>query len=290
MYFKIQKQITKFHKEEEEYNKTVLLNYIKNNVQQKDIFGPTYFKEELNIQDLGGLINDLFKQKYIETDKDERVVLRQKAETLLEKNSDLIEFFNLANVYTDISEYQEAKITRGKDKSFQNIMISLLLKKVELAKQNDNYMAVKNMHSDIAELYEQTEYKPQALYHYLTAMYYEVSGLEYYDKFLEYISGECDAKELKACYDYAYIAPNLIKGVSRLKESYIEEMVDKIYMKNAININLCRIDKFKELVNSIVINKFENRLWQIYFWQAFKGLIISADRYKIDKCKVNNKI
>lgn len=261
---------------EREYAIAVVLNYIDKFAEKKELYIPEYFKTELKISGDVSFVQKLIKQGYLAKDAAKAVALTEKGKSYLTAKSDYVKFFNTASAYVEITEYEAEKQRTEGDKSFESVMIALLLKKIKDFKLQDDFIAVRNSHFDIAGLYEQIGYKPQAMYHYLTALYYETSGLEYYDTFLKYIAKKCTAKTMEQLYGFTCIDPQIITALIRLKDNYTEDMIQRIFEKNPININLCTEEKFKELAESIIGETFVNREWQVYFWEAYKGLIAVA--------------
>lgn len=261
---------------EQEYARVVILDYVRKFSEGKKLYIPEYLNEELKLSDSAQVIGKLVRQKYLKRSGTDIVHLTAKAEAYLEDREDYIKFFNLAVPYVAINEYEAEKAAMKEKQSFEAIMITVLLKKIKCLKDEDRFEAVKNLHFDIATLYEQLNYQPQAMYHYLTALYYETSGLEHYDSFLRFIAKKSTAKEMERLYSYTCIDPQIIAGIKRMKDNYQDDMVDKIFEKNPISINLCVKEKYRELASDIVNGNYVNKDWQIYFWQTYKKLITKA--------------
>lgn len=263
-----------------EYSTVVFLDYVRKKSFDKSSYIPTFFKEELGITDAKSFLNDMMKEGYLEKNKEDAAIITSKGIDLLESQNDYIMFFELACPYITIQEYERQKRKSKGDRLFEENTITLLLSKIRHLKKDDDYIGVKNLHQDIAILYERLGHNPQAMYHSLTALYLEVSGLDYYDIFLKYVEGRISRKALEGSYDYVYISPHILEAVKRLKDFYVEEMIDTVYEKTYININLCRKEKFKELVSAVINEKFVNKEWQTYFRETFKRLIEVADKQK----------
>ena len=60
-------------------------------------------------------------------------------------------------------------------------------------------------------------------------------------------------------------------------------MADAVYDKNPININMCSLDKFKELVSDIISDKYDMDKWRGYFFSAFNGLVRTAEKNKANR-------
>ena len=257
----------------------VLLDYIMNFSQDKDLFIPLYFKEELQIEDCQPLIRKLEKQGLLYKDDKGVLSVSEKGRIFLNENDDYVKFFKAAVQCVSISDYMEQKRKMKSNQNFTAVMVTLLLKQIPEHKKRDDFIGVKNLHFDIGYLYEYGGYRPQAMYHYLTSMYYETCGLEYYDNFLKYIDKKQTAKELERLYSYTYISPQIMNGIKRVKDTFCDEMVDKIYKDNPISINICNKENFKELACAIIEEKYVNKDWQMFFWKKYKKLIEVVDKF-----------
>lgn len=264
----------------EDYSVAVFLDFVNKRNISEDFFLPTYFREEFNIKEGKVFLSRMIKDGYLEKKEDSKIVLSEKGKTFLAKNEDYIRFFNYATPYTAVWEYERYRKHLEKNVPFEKIMVDICFKKINNLKKKDDYIGVQNLYFDVAYLYETLGEDTQSIYNYLICMYLQISGLEYYDKFLEFIEGRCTVKALEAAYGNFYIDPRILEAIKRLKEFYSEDMVDTIYEKVYININLCKKEKFTTLVSEIIDGKFKEKEWQIYFREAFKRLIEVADKQK----------
>lgn len=271
----------KYKKIKREYITAIFLYYFSNySYKKEDNFLPSFFNEELKLCDRGGMLNKLISKKFLTITSDGVYEITEKGHKFLLEKSDYISFFELAIPDIDICDYLDAKNFLRSDESFEGIMITLLLKKIEIYKMNDDYVGVKNLHYEIGELYEKLSYYPQAMYHFLTSLYYEVSGLEYYDQFTKYMEGSCTKKELERVYSYTCIDPKLIIALENIKDAYIDEMTDTIFNNNLLRINLCSKEMFKKLVISIINEDYKNYKWQEEFKNHFSKLVSYAENIK----------
>lgn len=260
------------------YALVVLLDYADKYSLAEDISQPAYFRVELGIDDEVAFIRKAEKQKYIKKDNNGTFELTVKGEKFLEKYGDYLEFFNIATPYVNILEYENEKKNAGTNSTFEVTMITLLLKKIKQLEAKDDYEGVKNLHYDIGRLYEKIDYKGQAMYHYLVSLYFEVSGLNYYDKFLGYMTKKCSRKELESSYNYVYIDPNITKAINGLGQVYYGDMAEAVYEKNKISVNLCSKSKFEDLVNEIISGNFNLDNWQGRFKAAFNGALKAMEK------------
>lgn len=261
--------------------KVVFTDYVDKYCQgKKEFIQPTYFKDELKIEDLRSFEKRMIKDGYIK--KNDGLAVTEKGRKLLEQYNDYLRFFYLATPYADIVDYQKWKNKkRFSDTSFEETVITLLMEKLRYYQEKDDYIAVKNIHFEIGRLYRGASYDAQAMYHFLISLYFEVNGLEYYDRLLMFMVGKNTRKSLEAGYDGVYIDPHLVAAIQEIKDIYYEDMADAVYKKNPISINMCPLDKFKELIEDITAGSYDIEKWRGYFFSAFNGLIRTAE--KIEK-------
>lgn len=255
----------------------VFLDYIRQYRVENELTNPVYFKEELEINDVKGLIKKLIRKGYL-IKKDGATAITDEGILFLKKNEDYLAFFKLGIPYVTINEYQRWKNKLKKEYKFEEIMITLLLDKIKILEKQDDFHGVKNMHYDVGDLFEKCGYRGQAIYHYITALYLSVSGIEYYDKFLSFIEKKIKKEELKNTYTDIYIEPYIIKSIKRVGEKYSDAVVDAVYEKNKISINLCPREKCKEIVEEIIEGQFKIEIWQGWFKAAFNVLVNAAEK------------
>lgn len=259
------------------FAEVVFLDYMKQYRAEKELAQPVYFKEELGINDVRGFIKKLIKKNYL-LKRGEEIRLTSKGERLLERYDDYLKFFQLAIPYITINDYQECKERVKFESNFEEVMIKLLLEKIQDLERNDNFYGVKNLHYDVGKLYAALDYKGQAMYHYLVSVYFSVNGLEYYDKFLKFIEKKGTKEDLQKAYEAVYIDPYIIASILEIKDVYYGEMTDAVYEKNKISINMCPKEKFHELIVEIIEGKFNNDKWQGWFKSAFNGLVNAVEK------------
>ena len=263
--------------------KVVFLDYVSKFCNGKEeLVQPGYFKEELKIEDLRSFEKKMIKEGYLK--KSGSLKMTEKGYQLLDKNYDYLRFSSLAIPYADIRDYQRQTHKKKVSKaSFEEIVITILLEKLKYYQEKDDYEAVKNIHFEVGKLYHCASYDAQAMYHYLISLYFEVSGLEYYDKLISFMIGQSSKKALEIDYDGVYIDPHIAQAIWEIKDVYFEDMADAVYDKNPININMCSLDKFKELVSDIISDKYDMDKWRGYFFSAFNGLVRTAEKNKANR-------
>lgn len=261
------------------YSTVVVLNHIKQ-YGLVDLSFPSYFKDELKIDDAKVFLRRLTKRGYLHGKNSKQIRVSEKGEHLISEHQDYLNFFNLAIPYVEVVEYQTKKEQVKKENKFEAIMILLLLEKTESLKKADDYEGVKNLHFEIGNLYKSMGYFGQAAYHYITAVYFEVSGLEFYDKFIRFMEGKYTIDDLRGSYEYMYIDPNVIKEFEDVKDVYYDDMVDTVYDKNKISINMCSKEMFKKMIKDIAEGQFNRDRWQGYFHSAFNALVRAVENRK----------
>lgn len=268
----------KFNREEaqheREYVISIVLDYVKRNAGyfSNDYFQPSYFNEELKIGDLKRLINRLTKQGLLSVNELGLVYLTEEGNRFLDEREDYVAFFNLASPYVKFKEYRKSKERTEGENRFETAMIKLFLRKLKEYQANNDYVAVKNIHFDLANLYGKVGYNESALYHYLICLYFDVNGMEYYEKFLGYMNKKLTKKELYNSFEYFCINPALNTSIKKFKEAFDISVIDKVYEENEISLVLCNKEKFAEIVDEILGNRFYVKKWQEYFWTRFKAM------------------
>lgn len=262
-----------------DYKKVVFLNCFMNS-DKYVLKNVSYLKSDFNIYDTDSYIKELLKNKYL-FKKGRNVVLSQKGLKFLEHKKDYLDFFEMAIPYVDIFDYVKCRKRQQKSKSFEDVILKLLNEKVVEYQKAGDELAVINLNYEIGVIYQRKLDEKKALYHYLTSLFYNVSGLEYYENFVDYINGRINAEVLKNSYNGIYIETNIKKGIKELKEHYVEDLVEIVYGKNPVNMNMCRCEDFKKLIADIIEDEFEEKTWQIYFDKMFALTLSLASLKKV---------
>ena len=139
----------------QEYITAIFLYYFSNySYKKEDNFLPLFFNKELKLCDRRGMLNKLISKKFLTITSDGIYEITEKGQKFLLEKADYISFFELAIPDIDICDFVDAKNFLRSDESFEGIMITLLLKTIEIYKLNDDYVGVKNLPYEIGELYE----------------------------------------------------------------------------------------------------------------------------------------
>jgi hypothetical protein len=108
-------------------------------------------------------------------------------------------------------------------------MVTLHLEKIRECMRAEDYATLKKLHYNVGVLYEKMSYVSQAIYHYLSALYFGINV----------------AKSEEKGDDLEF---QIIAGIKRNAHSYDDEMTDYIYRRNQNKTNIFDVDKFKRLV------------------------------------------
>lgn len=260
----------------------VFLDYIDKNGIPNRYVQPSYFKDELGIVDGNLFKKKMIRKGYIKSDKNEKTILTEKGNRFIDEYSDYIKFFKKAIPSMDIFDYDRIKRRAVDTDSFEKIMISALIVKMKELKNNDDYDAVRQLNQEIGAIYSDINYNSKSIYYYLTSLYFQVSGLEYYDAFIDYMLKMITRDELLNMWNGVHISYDTVYAISKLKEYINYEIIEKVFKDNPISINLCKRDIFISLIEDIKkeIYIYEDKKWQEIFYNAFIDMIAIADNKK----------
>ncbi|MCQ4637218.1 hypothetical protein NE619_10840 [Anaerovorax odorimutans] len=279
---------------EEDYLDTLFLSCFEEPHTEAEVCRRMEFDSDLRISGSRSWVSRLLKSGYLKKEKfvaitstakgrtflSEAVIsITEKGKVFVEKRKDFLLFFDFASPYVRISDYQKWKHRTGKS-DFDTVMISLLMSRLNQHRKRNDYLGVQNLFYEIGELYERLSCKPQALYSYLSALYFEVSGLDYYGYFLKYIRNRMTREELQDSYEGLYLSPEIRRRLQGVKDEYREGLVEQIYRKFPVNMHLSTKKQFQKLILEILENRFSNYSWQPVFQENFNRMISVADEYK----------
>lgn len=261
----------------------VFLDYINKNGMLNSYVQPSYFKDELGIVDGNLFKKKMIRKGYIKNTKNKDSILTKKGRYFIEEHNDYIKFFEMAIPSMNICDYERIKRRAAESDSFEKIMISALIVKMKELKSNDDYDAVRQVNQEIGTIYSNIDKNSKSIYYYLTSLYFQVSGLEYYDTFIDYMQKIIDRNELLDRWEGIYIYYDTIHAISKLKDYINDEVVDKVFENNPISMNLCKRDTFIRLIEDIKkdIYIYEDKKWQEIFHNAYIDMIDIADNMSI---------
>lgn len=255
------------------YAEIIFLDYIDKHTPDTEYDYPSYLKEELDISETNLFVRRLVRAGYARRQEKRYVLTRAGADKLAE-HADLIQFFELCDLYVTVQEYMQRK-EQAPEKSFEALMVELMLEKAAAFREKKDYPAEKQLHLDIAVLYERMGLAEQALQHYMTVLYMDVNGVAYLDLLQRYHEGKCKKEKVKAGFDFIYIRPDVQSGIKRVKAAYRSEFCDAVYSDHDMGIELCDKAHFAALLSDLMQDTFSETAWQKYFAAAFAELVES---------------
>lgn len=283
----------KYEKLKNDYSTVVFLDYLRKAKSEEGIYKIKISDRDINIENNKMFLSKLIKEGYAYKSKDvsiistvrgrkiiskEHVEISAKGKELLEKREDWLKFFYFASPFTNIGEYERAKKRMEAGANLEIIMISILSEKIETYRNRGNYRGLKNLFLDIGELYKSVSYDSRAMYCFVAALYFDVSGIEYYDLFRKYMRRTISYKQLKKEYGGIYIESRILEDIRSAKEGYMSDMVDHIFSKNRLKINFYTKKRLKELVADIVDEKFSYKKWINYSFDIFDDMVTIAEK------------
>lgn len=283
----------KYEKLKNDYSTVVFLDYLRKAKSEEGIYKIKISDRDINIENNKMFLSKLIKEGYAYKNKDvsivstvrgrkliskDRVKISEKGKELLGKRDDWLKFFYFASPFTNIGEYERSKEQIGTGAEFETIMIAILSDKIETRRSREDYRGLKNLFLDIGELYKSVSYDLRAMYCFVAALYFDVSGIEYYDAFRKYMRRMISYKQLKREYRGIYIDPRILEDIRKAKEGYMSDMVDHIFLKNPMKINFYTKKRLKELVADIVDEKFSYKKWINYSFDIFDDMVTIAEK------------
>ena len=269
----------KLSKEQRGYVQSVVLRYIADHpdIDKRGDY-PAYYQHELKISDSRIYVKKLEKKGLLQRNTAGERVLTERGRQSIEE--DCIRFFDFAGPYVSFADYAAERDRLGGKESFEIVMLSILLKKIKVMKERNDYEEVKNIHRDIAAMYEELGIADRAMYHYLVALFYDVSGLDYYDQLARYVRGKQSRKMTEEAFFGICICPQVSLGIHRLKDAYEPGMVREIYQKETIVINLCSQNNFERLVKELCEATFNYSVWRARFAVTYCSMLDAVDKHQ----------
>ena len=235
--------------------KAVYLNYLYcDNSDLKNGIFPSYFLDELNVEDVSRLEKKYMKMGLVIKNAKGQPVLTKKGILELKEIYDYVMFFSLAIPYIDIMEYENEK--EHSKKNFHEVIKDSILKKIQETEDSGSYETAGNLHYEIGNLYYKTACPDIAIYHYIMSFYYQTSGYEYTEIIEQQKKGKLSSREADAAYEGIYIDPNIITSIKKVGDRYDDKIIDEIFNNHRLKVNLCTVGMFRNFVNDIIIGQF----------------------------------
>ncbi len=263
------------------YVRSVFLRYVgEHPASAQNAYFPPFFQRELDLSDCYSYLRRMQRQGYLKKDETGCLALTEKGAAAVKE--DHIRLFDLADPYVSVSELLAEREKHGED-TFDQTMLALLLKKLPRMKEQDNFTAVKNLHLDVARLYDEMGENERAVYHYLTALYYDVSGLSCYDKLVQYVHGKCKRSDAKEAFRGLVVCPEVMGGLRRLHDAYDPHMVEEIFSRERLSITMLTRQSFTELATALCDGTYDYNAWQARGEEAYGKMLEQADRLRKEK-------
>lgn len=263
------------------FARVIFLDYMSKFGSTHNFVQPSYFKDELGIVDVKFFQKKMIRHGYMKKYKSGDFAFTQKGKKFLEDHEDYIRFFNMAIPNMDIWDYERIKRRAKENDLFETVIIAALIIRIKELEKEDNFVAVRQLHQEIGDICVSSELYPKAAYHYLCSLYFQVSGLEYYNIFIDYMNERISRDELIAGWERMHIYYDTVRAITDVDKYIDDAMVDKVFKNNLINMNLCRQDVFEQLVDDIKKGEYDDKKWQEIFHKAFVDMIEIANHKKL---------
>lgn len=256
---------------------TIFLDYMSKFGSTHNFVQPSYFKDELGIVDVKWFQKKMIRKGYMKKYKSGDFAFTAKGKNFLTEHGDYVKFFNLALPYMGIWDYERIK-RRAKDTdSFETVLIAAIIIRIKELEKEDDYVAVRQLHQEAGNIYSCVGSYQKAAYHYLCSLYFQVSGIEYYDLFMDYLNERITKEELQAGWEGMHIYYDTVRALSDTGEYVDDKVIDHVFENNLINMNMCRRDVFAQLIDDIKKGDYNDKKWQEIFHKAFMDMIEIAD-------------
>ncbi|WP_329383435.1 hypothetical protein [Anaerofustis butyriciformans] len=250
------------------FSTVIFLDYMTNFETSHHFLQPTYFKDELGITDMRDFQKKLLKNGLIKLKDTDTFCLTESGKKMLDENIDYVRLFNMAIPYISVFDYEIEK-ENMQDKSFEDILLVTLENKINQKKSDEEFNIVVKLHFEIAQISKSLEKNKRALYNYITVLYYQISGKEYYNYIEKCFSNELGVQQTRDMWKGLYIQNEVVRAVKELKDEFEECFIDEIYENNELKIHLFTKEKFKLFINSILEDEFEDSYWQGELHKAY---------------------
>ena len=171
----------------------------------------------------------MIRQGYMKKYKSGDFAFTAKGKKFLAEHEDYIKFFNMAIPNMDIWDYERIK-RRAKDNDlFETVIIASLIIRIKELEKEDNFVAVRQLHQEIGDICVSSELYFKAAYHYLCSLYFQVSGLEYYNLFIDYMNERITRDELLAGWERMHIYYATVRAIADMSEYIDDAMLDNVF-------------------------------------------------------------
>lgn len=261
------------------YVRSVFLRYVADHPASfQGAYFPPFFQRELDLSDCYSYLRRMHRAGYLKKGEDGCLALTDRGRGVIRE--DHLRLFDLANPYVTVTEFERE---RKEGVPFEEAMTDLLLRKIPQMKEQDDFNAVRDIHLDAASLLETSGKPDEAMEHYLTALYYDVSGLDCYDKLVAYVHGRVKRSAAKEAYRGLAVRPEIAEGMRRLAEHFRPELVDGIFKAEPVAITMLKRSDLAELAQDLCLGTYDYNTWQKRGEKAYGKMLEQADRFRKEK-------
>lgn len=254
-----------------QYAKSVFLYHAICNPETTIINYPVYFRQELKIGDKRSYSKRLERQGLVKLTKQGTLTVSEKGRQAIVQDD--IEFFQFACFHVAIEDYRNEKQTMEDGASFEQIMLSLLGKRLEEAEKKQELQTASNLYLDRAILYERVGNTSCAADAYVRALCYDLMGLQY-RKIMQAIDGnKCSQKNADSRFDSIFFRPQVIMGLQRLKEEAIPEYVQQAIESGLTDSCYCKHENIAKIIGEIIEDKYDEINWRKHYEECYKACV-----------------
>ena len=244
---------------------------------------PPFFQRELDLSDCYSYLRKMYRKGYLEKGEGGYLTLTGRGREVIQEEH--LRLFDMAEPYVSVTELEREREKLPEDEPFDSAMLTLLLQKIPAMRARDDFNAVRDIHLDVAQIYERLGEPGQAMHHYLTALYLDVSGLDCYDKLVRYVHGRAKRSDAKAAYRGVAVRPEIANGLRRLKDHFDEKTVDDIFREEPIAITMLTRKEVTRLASELCQGTYDYNTWQTRGEAAYAKMLAQADRFKKGEIK-----
>lgn len=265
-------------KAKKEYSEAVFLRYVDGKPLLDSNQYPAYFSDELGILDALKLHKELISSKMLMKQGD-IYVLSEKGAVFLDSHQYELAFFDSAVSYMTWEDFVSINGTE-RDGEFDTKLFDAMVTTGYKLREKQVYPEVSNVFRDIASVLRSQGDLVNALYYYIVAVYYDYSGIKFYNSMLMYMNGNLKKKALLDNYSTNESSAEVVKAIYELKEEFSPDMIDRAYSTELTNINLCGIDDFRLIIDSMLEGKYDREFWNDKMYKNYIKIIKVADEYR----------
>lgn len=262
---------------QKEYSRVVLLELLRCGFQPENTKNAVFLKQEIGIADQSAAYRRLVKAGLCREQEGGSLCLTDAGNAYLDRNSDQTRFFHFASPFVSIVEYRQAKLAANESASFEDVMLSVLEKKMAAFLTEKSYMDAQCTLFDTGCIHEMAGRPAEAFVRYAGTLFMGARGAEYAVLIEKFRAGKVDRSTVLRTYNGVSFAPKLLDGLRRLHNEYRDDTVDQALQLAAVPSYLCTDDELRLLLDNILNDRFEYMVQQIALVRRFNKLI-SAGR------------